>query len=226
MFSEGQIIVQRGLDGDGRVAFVQSARVLRDDADGLVTWVGARSAVVSRTTASGEPVRSMKLADKIGIPTVPAVTEWAGPGVLVVTPPEASHAIWWFFHETGDFRSWYINLQTPVRRWWGGFDMRDHALDVVVAADRTWQWKDEDEFAERTGHALYWTDDEAARIRTEGERLIEAAEAGRGLFDGRWCDFRPDPDWQPSQLPWWWDQLPPGESGPGHPGPRPARMFQ
>jgi hypothetical protein len=120
MFSEGQTIVQRGLDGDGRVGFVQTARVLQDDANGLVTWVGPRSAVVSRTTAGGEPVRNRKLADKIGIATVPAVTEWFGTGVVVVTPPDAWHAIWWFFHETGEFRSWYINLQTPVRRWWGG----------------------------------------------------------------------------------------------------------
>jgi hypothetical protein len=42
----------------------------------------------------------------------------------------------------GEFASWYINLQTPVRRWWGGLDFRDHAPDVVVAADRTWRWKD------------------------------------------------------------------------------------
>jgi hypothetical protein len=131
---------------------------------------------------------------------VPAVTEWFGTGVVVVTPPDAWHAIWWFFHETGEFRSWYIN--------------------------RSWRWKDEDEFAERTRHPLYWTDDEAADIRAEGERLIAAAVAGQGLFDGRWCDFRPDPDWQPSELPWWWDQLLPGESGPSDPGPRPARLFQ
>jgi|HubBroStandDraft_6_1064221.scaffolds.fasta_scaffold258474_2 hypothetical protein len=226
MFSEGQTIVQRGLHHDGRVGAVESARVLRDGADALVTWIGPRSAVIRRATVSGEPIRYMQLADKLDIPTVPAVTEWTGPGVVVVTPPGAWHAIWWFFHETGEFRCWYINLQTPVRRWWGGFDMRDHALDVVVAADRSWRWKDEDEFADRTGHPLYWTADEAAEIRAEGERLIESAVAGRGLFDGRWCDFRPDPDWQPSQLPWWWDQLPAGESGPSEPGPRPGRLFQ
>src|SRR5271165_1476481 len=116
MFSEGQTIVQRGLHRDGRISSVESARVLRDDADVLVTWIGPRSAVVRRTTASGEPVRYMPLADKVGIATVPVVTEWAGPGVVVVTPPDACHAIWLFFNETIEFRSWYINLETPVRR--------------------------------------------------------------------------------------------------------------
>ena len=136
--------------------------MLRDDGDGLVAWIGPRSAVIRRLTVSGESVRDRRLADKLDIPTVPAVTEWIGPGVVIVTPPDAWHAIWWFFHETGEFRSWYVNLQTPIRRWWGGVDMRDHALDVVVAADRSWRWKDEDEFDERTGHPLYWTADEAA----------------------------------------------------------------
>jgi len=134
--------------------------------------------------------------------------------------------VWWFFHEDGDFRCWYINLQSPACRWWGGIDIRDHALDVVVAADGSWQWKDEDEFTERIGHPLYWSANDAALIRAEGERLIEAAVAGTHLFDGTWCDFRPDLAWQPSQLPWWWDQLPPGETGPSEPGPRPGLLVQ
>jgi hypothetical protein len=226
MFDEGQTIVHRGLHQDGRVATVESARVLRDDEHGLVTWIGQRSAVIRRTTVSGEPVRYLPLAQKLNMPTLPAVSEWVGPGVVIVTPSDARHAVWWFFDDEGKFRSWYINLQSPARRWWGGVDIRDHALDVVVAADRSWQWKDEDEFAERVQHPMYWSAEEGAQIREEGERLIEAAMAGTYLFDGNWCDFRADPAWQPSQLPWWWDQLPPGETGPGEPGPRPGRLFQ
>ena len=41
MFSEGQTIVYRGLHQDGRVGG-RMRRVLRDDADGLVTWIGPR----------------------------------------------------------------------------------------------------------------------------------------------------------------------------------------
>jgi hypothetical protein len=95
-----------------------------------------------------------------------------------------------------------------------------------MSSDRSWRWKDEDEFADRTGHPLSSDAGQAARIRAEGERLIEAVVAGTCPFDGRWSDFRPDPAWQPSQLPWWWDQLPPGESGPSEPGPRRSRLFQ
>jgi hypothetical protein len=87
----------------------------------------------------------------------------------------------------------------------------DQALDVLVAADRTWHWKDEDEFAERTGHPLFWDQAAASAIRSEANRLIGLAEAAQFPFDGTWCNFRPDPDWQPTELPWWWDQLPPDE---------------
>src|SRR5207237_5593572 len=80
-----------------------------------------------------------------------------------------------------------------------GADTEDHALDVWVEPDRSWRWKDEDEFAERTG--VFWSSAEAERIRAEGVRVVAAAAAGAFPFDGTWCDFRPDPSWRPSELP-------------------------
>lgn len=224
MFEAGQTIVQRSLDHDGRIGSVECGRVLQDDADGLVIWVAHKSAVLERTTVAGKPVRSLPLTEWVNVPLLHGATEWRAPGTVMVTPPDVSHAVWWFFDESGNFAGWYVNLQSAARRWWGGYDRRDHALDIIVESDRTWTWKDEDEFAERIDHPLYWSADEAKQIRAEGERLIEHAVAGTYLFDGRWCDFRPDPVWSPSELPWWWDQLPPGMSGPSEPGPRPARL--
>ncbi|HEX2774384.1 MAG TPA: DUF402 domain-containing protein, partial [Micromonosporaceae bacterium] len=81
-----------------------------------------------------------------------------------------------------------------------------HALDVWVEPDRTWRWKDEDEFAEKTGHPLYWTAEEAAAIRARGEALAARAEARQFPFDGTWCDFRPDPAWPVPQRPAGWDR--------------------
>jgi hypothetical protein len=66
----------------------------------------------------------------------------------------------------------------------------------VVAPDRTWVWKDEDEMAERIGWPHYFDQDGADRSRAEGERLIELVEAGEYPFDGTYTDFRPDPAWQ------------------------------
>ena len=76
-----------------------------------------------------------------------------------------------------------------------------------MAPDRTWQWKDEDEFAARLREpADYWVDDEAA-VRAEGERLVKLAEAGEFPFDGTMTDYRPDPTWSvPVDMPAGWDR--------------------
>ncbi len=212
-FSTGDVIVLRGLHQDGRIATAESARVVSDDDRGLLAWIARGSQVIRRVSLTGVPTRKMPLAEKIRMPTIHGVSTWAERDVLWLTPPHSRYAVSFGFAGDGEFEGWYINLQTPARRWWGGIDSRDHALDVLVAADRTWRWKDEDEFAERTGHPLFWGEADAAAIRAEGERLISMAESSAFPFDGTWCDFKPDPFWRETELPWWWDQLPPGEDG-------------
>jgi predicted RNA-binding protein associated with RNAse of E/G family len=79
-------------------------------------------------------------------------------------------------------------------------DRVDGALDVAVAPDRSWEWKDEDEADEcvRVGRLSV---EQLALLRAEGERMIALAEAGRFPFDGTWTDFRPDPAWPAPTLP-------------------------
>ena len=216
-FSRSDTIVLRGLHRDGRIANAESMRVVSDDDRGLLTWLARGSQVIRRTSLTGVSTRKMSLAETLRLPQLHALCVWTDRDVLVLTPPQSWHAIAWSFIGNGEFEGWYINLQSPARRWWGGIDIRDHALDVLVATDRTWRWKDEDEFAERTGHPLFWDEAGAAAIRAEGERLIRAVESALFPFDGTWCDFRPDRTWQPTELPWWWDQLPAGESPPPQP---------
>ena len=85
-------------------------------------------------------------------------------------------------------------------------DTSDHALDVMVAPDRRWRFKDEDDFAERTGHPWYWTEQEASAIRAEAERVAKLVDEGGFPFDGTWCDFSPDPAWTVPALPEHWDR--------------------
>ena len=225
-FQRGDTVVLRGLHQDGRIATAETGRVVSDDDRGLLTWVAQGSQCIRRVSLAGVPTRHMALSDKLELATIQSVTTWSGPDardVLMLTPAESRHAVWWFFTSDGIFDGWYVNLQTRATRWWGGMDIRDHALDVLVAPDRSWRWKDEDEFAERTGHPLFWDEQGAQAIRAEGEQVIAAAAAGAFPFDGTLCDFRPDPSWPPTDLPWWWDQLPAGECGPDHaPAARPA----
>ncbi len=79
---------------------------------------------------------------------------WHGPPLLKFLPAGAAHSVWFFRDAATDrFASWYVNLEEPGVRWddgpVAGVDIVDQDLDVVVHADRSWSWKDEDEFAER-----------------------------------------------------------------------------
>lgn len=204
-FETGRTIVRRCVLRDGRLAAVDAGRVISDDERGLLLWVATGSTVVRRTTINGAPIRKMTLAERALMPTFLSPRGWEGGGVLILTPPGAAHSVWWFFTEAGRFRGWYINLEAPAIRWHGGLDLQDHALDVWVNPDRSWNWKDEDELEERTGHPSYWAAEEVPAIWAEGKRVIAVAEAGRYPFDGSWVEFTPDPHWTPSTLPSDWD---------------------
>ena len=132
---------------------------------------------------------------------------WEHTNVLQLTPPDAAHAVYVFWSAaTGDFLAWYINLQQPLQRTAIGFDTCDQALDVIVFPDLTWQWKDEDEFAEMQEYGLI-TADEAAAIRAEGERVIADLEARRPPFCDDWPSWRPDPAWGLPSVPDGWESL-------------------
>jgi len=79
-----------------------------------------------------------------------------------------------------------------VRRVPAGFDTADHVLDLQVAPDMTWSWKDEHEMAEaiRIGR---FSQAEARAIRSAGERVIPVIEARQWPFDGSLVGWRPDP---------------------------------
>ncbi|MGY0233155.1 DUF402 domain-containing protein [Longispora urticae] len=204
-FETGQTILRRDVHRDGRIAWVQTARVVSDDDRGVLTWTAAGSETMVRTTLGGGLIRRMTLAERSAVPTMLSPRPWRDTGVLILTPPGVAHSIWWFFDLAGTFTGWYVNLEAPSVRRSGGLDSTDFALDICVEPDRSWAWKDEDEFAERTGHRAYWTAAEAPGIRAEGERLVALVEAGGYPFDGSLVDFRPDPSWKPSVLPPDWD---------------------
>jgi hypothetical protein len=206
VFAVGATVVRRGLYPDGRVAYAQCGRVVSDDERGLLTWVAAGSTTMRRAALDGTPTRSWPRYTAMGVPTVLTPATWEPYGTLMLTRPGARHSVWWSFDRDGDFVGWYVNLEQDAGRWAGGTDHVDHALDLLIAPDRTtWRWKDEDEFADLTGHPGFWDGAGASAVRAEGERMAARAAAGAFPFDGTWRDFRPDPQWEPSTLPATWD---------------------
>lgn len=134
-----------------------------------------------------------------GFPVVAG--RWPMGDALFYQPTGAAHSVLWLFGRRHKFRGWYVNLERRVHHG-ADIDITDHELDINVAPDRSWSWKDEQSFAEKTGHPAYWSAEEAVAIRSEGATVAQLAEAGTFPFDGSWCDFRPPSWWKtPSRPP-------------------------
>lgn len=99
-------------------------------------------------------------------------------------------------------------MEEPYRRSSIGVDTNDHALDVVVAPDLTWTWKDAEELQGRVESGVYFAEF-VERVRAEGEQAIADLEARRPPFSGEWVEWRPDPAWGLPALPEGWDTATP-----------------
>jgi len=201
-FAPGEVLLRRYFRG-GRISFMNLVRVVADDETGLRLWIPAGYPYWRITDSAGRTLHDAPL-DEL---TEPRLTraQWTGSDVMVWMPEGRAYSVWWFWRD-GNFDGWYGNLEEPYVRWadygCAGVDTSDQVLDLWVnGADRSYQWKDLEEFQERTGHPLYWNEAQAARIRATGEELIRLAEAGRFPFDGTWCGFRPDAGWTVPGLP-------------------------
>ncbi len=206
----GQIVLHRNTR-HGRITFARPTRVISDDERGLLLWLDRGTPGVNEIAVDGRGTRSMPFAEWITLELRLEPRGWQGPGILLLFPPNADHSVWWFWSDQWQFRSWYVNLEERAVRWddgdVAGIDVVDQDLDVHVEPDRSWAWKDEDEFAERLAFPdHYWVSDEAA-VRAEGLRVITQVESGIFPFDGSYLDFRPDPSWViPAELPTGWDR--------------------
>jgi predicted RNA-binding protein associated with RNAse of E/G family len=196
-FRPGEIINRRYLRGQW-CTWMQAMRVIADDEEALLLWHPAGSDFARIVDADGKTQHDVPV-DQMRDPQLTLLT-WETYDILVLMPAEAAHSVWWFYRD-GAFAGWYVNLEEPYVRRPGAVDTNDQLLDIVVTPQRQWEWKDVDEFTERTGNPLYFDSATADAVRAEGERLIKLIEAGDFPFDGTYTDFRPDPDWPIPRLP-------------------------
>ena len=141
------------------------------DTDHLVRW------------AAGDPLR-----DHV----------WQVHHLLWLVRPGDAHMLGLFWNEEWDFVGWYVNLQAPNEVNGRYFDSCDWALDVWVEPDGSWEWKDEDDFAQAQELGILDAV-AAAAVRAEGERVIAEKPWPTG-----WEDWRPPPEWKPLPLPEDW----------------------
>ncbi|MCY0925991.1 DUF402 domain-containing protein [Streptomyces sp. H27-H1] len=174
------------------VSLVCPARVVEAGADGLLLWVAPGTPLWRATIPPGTHLRDLPTEGSYPL----RADRWRHAGALILQPAGAGHAVWWSFTEEQEFRSWYVNLESRTRTRDGAdVHVTDQELDITVAPDRAWEWKDEEAFAAKTGHPVYWTAAEAAAIRAEGVRVTRLIDSASYPFDGTWCDFRPPASW-------------------------------
>lgn len=207
-FERGQTVLHRGWRG-GRISFMQVTTAVEDDERGTFLWLPVGAPFYRVVAADGRTHHDAPI-DELGPDARLEERTWGGSNVLIWKSRGDAVSVWWFFSPEFAFREWYVNLEDPGVRWndgtAAGVDYADHALDIRVASDGTWAWKDMDEFESRTGHPLYWDAAQATAIRAEGERVIGLITARAFPFDGTCCDFQPDPAWPTPVRPAGWDR--------------------
>jgi hypothetical protein len=209
-FRPGEQAVRRHYMRGNDLSRVWVGHVAADDERGLWLWFANGGAFRDIGAADGRPFRAVPFHDWGRTPRAMRELRWTG-DVLMLHPQNAAYSVWFFFRGPGGaFDGWYVNLERPAARWrtgnLAGVDTRDYDLDIVVTPDRSWMWKDEDEFAAHLAVPdVYWCAD-ADAVRAAGRDVVKLIEAGEFPFDGTGTDFRPDPQWTvPEGPPEGWD---------------------
>ena len=193
-FKSGEAVALREV-WDGKVFHARPATVVEDSPGRSVFYVPPVVHALEPQDEQGAPLRmpdrDWHLQD----------TEWRHARVLSFAFPDTPYVVLASWDpETDEFRGWYVNLQSPLRRTDVGFDTREHVLDVLIPPDRSsWAWKDEDELAEAVEEGLFSEDDVAA-FRAAGERAVEQIILREPPFDEDWEGWRPDPAWATPEL--------------------------
>lgn len=198
---EGDPILLREIY-DGRIWMARPARVaaVRDGLTAIYLAPGT-TWMVPAATARTEVLDRLKHGWQL------TEHEWSRARVLYLFAPGVSHAIHlWWLPPHWRFGGWYVNLQEPIRPTRLGFDYMDQMLDVVIDADLSWRWKDEEELEEAVVLGLV-TRGQATDIRAEAERVIGRLEARQPPFIDGWERWQPDPAWPIPTLPVGWDEV-------------------
>ncbi|NIJ13498.1 hypothetical protein FHU38_003842 [Saccharomonospora amisosensis] len=199
-WAPGETAVLSFVRSDASVSQRHPLRVLADDGTELLGWLPAGTEIVGTRLADGRQIREAPLGQRFVLPRMRVRDRWRDCSTLRLIREDEWSSVWWFFDGGGSFLAWYVNLEIPLGRGRYGPERIDGALDVVVEPGGRWSWKDEDEAAEAV-RAGRLSRQQLARLRAEGERLIERAESGAFPFDGTWTEFRPDPRWPMPRLP-------------------------
>ncbi|MFJ6849674.1 DUF402 domain-containing protein [Streptomyces sp. NPDC091271] len=193
-------------DGEGHAVHIcRPVTVVQDTDELLAVWMASGTECVRPVLADGTQVHAEPLATRYTRPRTTVRSRWFGSGVLKLARPGDPWSVWLFWDRGWLFRNWYVNLEEPRSRWSGGVDSQDHFLDISVRPDHSWEWLDEDEFAQAQAVGLM-DDATARRVREAGLAAVEVIQRWGAPFSDGWEHWRPDPRWQVPPLPDDWDR--------------------
>ncbi|MFI6641549.1 DUF402 domain-containing protein [Streptomyces sp. NPDC050504] len=207
-WAPGEHVLWRYRDiASGDVHICRPVTVVRDAEDVLAVWVAPGTECVKPVLVDGTSVHEEPLATRYTAARTTTRSPWLGNGVLKLARPGEPWSVWLFWDQGWHFRSWYVNLEEPRTRWSGGIDSTDHFLDISVFPDRSWVWRDEDEFAQAQ-HVGLMDSGTAELVGRAGRSAVDLIESwGRPFRDG-WEEWRPEPHWTVPVLPDDWDRTP------------------
>jgi predicted RNA-binding protein associated with RNAse of E/G family len=202
-FSPGQTVVIREV-WSGKVLRGGSYIVVRDDPEIMAFYAPADAVIRYPLTLDGGRVKPHQRLNGEWILTDLTSHRFTS---LRLTVPGGGYSILIFWDDPGSILNhWYINLEEPMQRTKQGFDITDYFLDIRIKPDlSSWNWKDEDEFAEAIELGII-TWEKAALIRAEGEKVANWIKSGRSPFNA-WANWKPDPAWKTPVLPAGWDRV-------------------
>lgn len=193
-WSPGKVVVLRYITRVGsRPGMSWPARVVADRHDLLALWIPA-----------GVEYRAWRNLPGGGRELVPA--RWRRETLRLMFPGRG-HSVWLSWGAPGQLHGYYVNFEEPFRRTPIGVDTNDHVLDIVLAPDRTWAWKDRDEFEQRVREGVFRREF-AERLLAEAEEVVRAIEAWASPFSDGWESWRAPEGWQLPALPVGWDAEP------------------
>jgi hypothetical protein len=198
-FVVGDVAVVRYITRTGSLpGTAWACRVLDDGPDGVQLYF----------PAGAEYIRWL-LPGPEGERPEPTYATWPG-DMLRMMFPGRQYSIWLFWDREGGgrkFTGYYVNMEEPFRRTEIGFDTNDHALDIVVAPDLNWRWKDVEEFEELVANGAY-REEFAASVRSAAEEAVELIEGRKSPFGDGWETWEPPAEWDPPSLPEHWKDVP------------------
>ena len=132
---------------------------------------------------------------------------------LTMTAPDSWNSVWLMWDMEWELKFWYVNFQEPIRRTARGIVVEDLSLDIVIAPDRSWTWKDLDEFEYSIERGKF-TERQISSVRSESDRIVEVIKDWGSPFCDGWENWRANEGWPVPGVPGDWEELLAGPPAP------------